>query len=196
MSALLVLRHGPTDWNARGAIQGRADPPLSPAGRDRVRRWRLPTGYEAARWIASPLQRATETARLLGGDPTSEPRLVELDWGDWQGSSLAQLRADPAMKMAEREARGLDFQPPGGESYRMVQQRLVPLLRDLHADPGPDPTVAVCHKGVIQALYALATGWAMTGPPPDKLRDDRCHEFHLDGAGRPRPGRLNLPLLP
>ncbi len=198
MNSLVVLRHGPTEWNARGAIQGRADPPLSAAGRDRVRSWRLPTGYEAARWIASPLQRAVETARLLGGDPTPEPRLVELDWGDWQGRSLTELRVDPAMKMAEREAAGLDFQPPGGESYRMVQQRLVPLLRDIDADPRPGPgrTVAVCHKGVIQALYALASGWTMTGPPPDKLRDDCCHEFLLDGAGRPTTGRLNLSLLP
>ena len=81
----------------------------------------------------------------------------------------------------------------------MVQQRLSPWLRDRRADPAPEPAVVVCHKGVIQALYALATGWDMTCPPPEKLRDDCCHEFHLDGldgAERPRPGRLNLSLLP
>ena len=196
MSILLVLRHGPTDWNARGAIQGRADPPLSSAGRDRVRRWRLPPGYETASWIASPLKRAMETARILGGEPAPEPRLLELDWGGWQGKNLAELRADPAMNMAAREAKGLDFQPPGGESYRMVQQRLLPWLSDCRADPRQEPTVAVCHKGVILALYALATGWTMTGRPPDKLRDDCCHEFHLDDTSAPTPGRLNQSLLP
>jgi len=193
MSILLVLRHGPTEWNERGVIQGRADQPLSAAGRERVGRWRIPPGYEAAQWAASPLQRAMETARLLGGDPAPEPLLQEMDWGDWQEQSLPALRADPRMNMAEREARGLDFQPPGGESYRMVQNRLLPFLHDCRTRPGP--TVAVCHKGVIAALYALAADWAMTGPPPDKLRDDCCHEFHLDAAERPRIGRLNLPLL-
>ena len=194
MSPLLVLRHGPTEWNARGVLQGRADPPLSSAGRDRVRRWRLPPGYETARWVASPLQRALETARLLGGDPSPEPLLLELDWGDWQGKSLADLRADPALDMAAREAKGLDFQPPGGESYRMVQRRLALWLGD--GPTGPGPAVAVCHKGVILALYALATGWDMTGPPADKLGEECAHEFHCDGAGQPTPGRLNLPLLP
>lgn len=196
MKRLLVLRHGPTAWNTRGAIQGRADPPLSPDGRARVRNWRLPAGHETGRWIASPLQRAMETARLLGGDPIPEPRLLELDWGDWQGRKLADLRSDPAENMGEREAKGLDFQPPGGESYRMVQQRLLPWLRERHADPAPESDIVVCHKGVIQALYALATGWEMTGPPAEKLRDDCCHEFHLDGAGRPVPGRLNQSMLP
>lgn len=194
MKTLLVLRHGPTEWNERGVIQGRADPPLSAAGRERAQRWRIPPGFEAARWIASPLQRAMETARILGGDPTPEPLLQEMDWGDWQGQSLAALRADPPMNMAEREAKGLDFRPPGGESYRMVQQRLVPFLHDCRTEKGP--MVAVCHKGVIGALYALATDWAMTGPPLDKLRDDCCHEFRLDTADRPRISRLNLPLLP
>ena len=161
MSRLLVLRHGATEWNERGLMQGRADPPLSAAGREQASRWRCPSDYDSARWTASPLRRAMQTAQLMGGDPVPEPRLLELDWGDWQGMTLAALRSDPQIDMARREAKGLDFQPPGGESYRMVQQRLVPFLRQLTAGGGS--TVAVCHKGVIQAIYALATGWTMTG---------------------------------
>ena len=194
MSRLLVLRHGPTDWNARGAIQGRADPPLSADGRARVRRWRIPSDRLPGRWIASPLCRAMETARLMGATPQPEARLLEMDWGEWEGRTLAELRADPAADMPGREASGLDFRPPGGESYRMVQRRLEPLLRDLAT--APESTVAVCHKGVILALYALATGWAMTGPPPRKLMADHCHAFRLDAAGRPSVDRLNLPLDP
>ena len=194
MSLLLVLRHGPTEWNARGAIQGRADPPLSAEGAARVEGWRIPAGFETAHWIASPLRRAMETARLMGGTPQPEQRLTEMDWGEWEGRNLTELRADPAAGMAEREARGLDFQPPRGESYRMVQQRLAPLLRDLGgSDRG---TVAVCHKGVMLALYALSTGWAMTGPPPEKLKPDRCHLYRVDAAGHPHIDRLNLPLSP
>ncbi len=194
MSRLLVLRHGPTEWNERGLMQGRADPPLSTAGREQVRRWRCPPDYGSAHWTASPSRRAIETARLMGGDPVPDPRLLELDWGEWQGLTLAALRSDPRYNMAEREADGLDFQPPGGESYRMVQQRLMPFLHDLQAGDGS--TVAVCHKGVIRALYALATGWTMTGPPPDKLLNDCCHEFRLDDDDLLQTSRLNLPMLP
>lgn len=194
MSTLLVLRHGPTDWNERGVIQGRADPPLSPDGRVRVAAWRIPVDCQSARWIASPLLRAMDTARLMGATPEPEPRLVEMHWGAWEGRSLAALRADPAADMMRREASGLDFQPPGGESYRMVQHRLLTLLQELGAADGE--TIAVCHKGVMQALYALATGWAMTGPPPEKLKPDCCHRFHIDPAGHPQIDRLNLALAP
>ncbi len=194
MSRLFVLRHGPTDWNARGLIQGRADPPLSADGRDIVQCWRLPPEWEPARWLSSPLIRAMETARLMGAEPRPEPRLAELDWGAWEGRSLADLRADPEARMPEREAKGLDFQPPEGESYRMVQQRLAPLLQDCVADGAM--TVWVCHKGVMLSLYALAAGWMMTGPPPEKLRDGCGHAFRLDAAGQPRVDRLNQPLAP
>ena len=58
------------------------------------------------------------------------------------------------------------------------------------------PCVAVTHKGVIRALYAWASGWDMTGRPPDKLRDARAHGFSLDSDGRPHIARLNLELAP
>ncbi len=194
MSSLLVLRHGPTEWNARGVIQGRADPPLSAEGRARVRRWRIPDDHGSAQWIASPSRRALETARLMGASPIPDKRLLELDWGEWEGRSLADLRADPAADMARREALGLDFQPPGGESYRMVQDRLSTLLQDV-ARAG-ECTVAICHKGVILALLSLATGWRMTGPPQQKLKADCCHVFRLDPSGRPGVLRLNIALNP
>lgn len=192
MSRLFVLRHGPTDWNAHGLIQGRADPPLSDDGRKTVERWRLPPEWARARWLASPLDRAMETARLMGAEPRPEPRLAELDWGAWEGRSLADLRADPEARMPEREAQGLDFQPPGGESYRMVQKRLLPLLQDCATDEAM--SVWVCHKGVMLALYALATGWTMIGSPPEKLRDGCGHAYRLDAAGKPQIDRLNQPL--
>src|SRR3546814_16815565 len=69
--------------------------------------------------------------------------------------------------MAANEARGLDFRPPGGESPRDVQDRLRPLLAEL-ADAGED-VVAVSHKGVLRALYALASGWDLRGKPATKL---------------------------
>jgi len=96
--------------------------------------------------------------------------------------------------MAAAEARGLDFQPPGGESPRQVQDRLRPLLQRLAATGRP--TVAVTHKGVIRALYAQASGWDMTGRAPEKLRDGRAQRFILGPGGAPETDQLNLPLAP
>ncbi len=193
---LVLIRHGATQWNLDRRIQGRADPSLAPAGRAAVAAWRLPP--ETAGdwiWLTSPLARARETAALLHAAPAAvEPALIEMDWGSWEGRQLADLRAEGGGAMAEAEARGLDFQPPGGESPRQVQDRLRPLLARLAATGRP--TVAVTHKGVIRALYALASGWDMTGPAPEKLRDGGAHRFLLSSDGAPETDQLNLPLAP
>jgi broad specificity phosphatase PhoE len=189
VTRLLVIRHGETDWNAAGLMQGRADRPLSEVGRASVGSARLPPGWEDAVCLSSPLQRAMETARLLGLDPTPDDRLIEMDWGEWEGRSLADIRAEQGEAMAENEARGLDFRPTGGESPRDVQERLKPLLAGLDA-----PTIAVTHKGVLRALYALATGWSMKAKPPDKLRDGCAHAFDVDVDGTPSVAELNIPL--
>ena len=203
MTPLVLIRHGATEWNLDGRIQGRGNPPLAAAGRAAVASWRLPdrmTGPDAGgwTWLTSPLGRARETAALLRPDTAPmdsaliEPALVEMDWGAWEGRRLAELRAEGGAAMAAGEARGLDFQPPGGESPRQVQARLEPLLRRLAA--AGRPTAAVTHKGVIRALYARATGWDMTGRAPVKLRDGCAQCFLLGPEGAPETDQLNLPL--
>src|SRR5690606_38605102 len=122
VTLLLMLRHGPTAWNEAGRIQGRSDPPLSAAGRAAVAAWTLPPEAAGARWLSSPLGRARETAAILHrGSVAVEPRLIETDWGEWEGRTLPALRAALGEAMAANEARGLDFRPPGGESPRDVQ---------------------------------------------------------------------------
>lgn len=168
MTPVLMIRHGPTVWNARGRIQGRADVGLSSHGRAEVAKWRLPVPWAEARLLSSPLRRARDTAALLTGRaPIVDDRLIEMDWGRWQGRRLAELRAETPGAMAANEARGLDFRPPGGESPREVCARLEELFAELAVDPRP--AVVVCHKGVIRAALALATGWDMRSKPPLRL---------------------------
>lgn len=193
MTALAVLRHGPTEWSEDARLQGRRDIPLSRRGREEVARWRLPDGLRGFDLQSSPLVRCVETARLLVGEPFREERLIEAAWGEWEGLTIAELRRRDPAAMAEAEARGLDLRPPGGESPRDVQSRLLPWLEE-RARCGR-PTLAVTHKGVLRALYALATGWDMTGPPPTKLIGAACHLFRLEPSGALRVTRLNLPLV-
>ncbi|MCC7046039.1 MAG: histidine phosphatase family protein [Alphaproteobacteria bacterium] len=193
MTTLVLVRHGPTEWNEIGRVQGREDIPLSAAGRREVQGWRLPAEFRNYRWITSPLVRAVETARLLGAvDPPSDHRLAEMDWGAWSGMHLDARRAELGDLMKAWEARGLDFQAPGGESPRAVQSRLKPFLAE-RASVG-HATVAVAHKGIIRAVYAQAVGWDMTGPAPHKLKDGCAQAFTLDPEGRPAIERLNIKL--
>ncbi len=193
MTRLAVIRHGPTEWNAIGRVQGRTDVPLSEAGRRVVAGWSLPPELAGFRPIASPLARTLETARILfdRAVPT-DPRLVEMDWAAWEGRTLSDLRAELGELMAAWEAEGLDFRAPGGESPRDVQARIAPLLGEIAA--AGEPVVAVTHKGLIRALYALATGWDMAGKPPTRLLENSVHIFRLEAGGGARVDRLNLSL--
>ena len=174
-------------------MQGRVDESLSDAGRAAVRGWRLPPELHDADWVSSPLGRARETAILLGArEPAIEPLIIEMDWGRWEGRRLDELRRELGQAMADNEARGLDFRPPGGESPRDVQARVAPWLAAL--GKRRRPTLAVTHKGVIRAIFALALGWDMTGEPPVKLRRAAAHGFAVAPDGLVTVERLNLPL--
>lgn len=194
VSWIAFIRHGPTAWNAEGRIQGRTDVPLSPEGRDEVARWRLPDELSAARCRTSPLGRARETAALLGlHEPRPDAALIEMDWGTWEGAVLGELRVALGEAMAANEQRGLDFQPPGGESPRAVRRRL---RRFVAARAASDqPLVAVTHKGVIRAALSLATAWDMRAKPPFKLRWDCAHVFDMQNDGTLLLRRLNVSLV-
>ena len=193
MTPLAIIRHGPTAWNAEGRIQGTTDIPLSASGRAAVADWKTPPELSGFRWVSSPLQRALETARLLGAEPEIVPVLAEMDHGEWEGCIVNQLRAELGEEMAANERRGLDFRPPGGESPRDVQHRLHPWLTEVGKSGAA--TVAVCHNGVLRAIYALAIGWEMTGKPPVKLARAAAHLFKVDEDGQPHVERLNIPLI-
>lgn len=170
---LIVLRHGATQWNIDRRIQGHADPPLAPAGRAQVASWQLPSEWLGLPCLASPLRRALETATLLGFTEVDVvPELIEMDWGRFEGFSLAELRAMGGREFASNEAAGLDFRPVNGESPREVMARLSRWLGCLPATE--QQVVVVTHKGVRRALLALATGWNMCGPPPIKVGDEQA----------------------
>lgn len=192
MIRLLLIRHAATSWNRNKRIQGLSDIPIDDKARREVGQWRIPEGFDGAQWVSSPLQRAIETARLLGGAPQPEPRLVEMDWGKWEGETLEDLRLKLGDTMTLNEEQGLDFRPPDGESPRNVQDRLRPWLKDIARTS--TKTIAVTHKGVIRAVMALATGWNMTGKPPSRILNGKGHIFCLDPDGVPSVDRLNIDL--
>ncbi len=160
MTPIALIRHAPTAWNDKGRIQGRSDVSLSRRGVALAREWVVPPALAGLSWVASPLARARETAALMGaGDCPTDPRLMEADWGDWEGRILRELRAELGGVLARNEARGLDLQPPGGERPRDVRDRFAEWAAETAA--AGRASIAVTHNGVIRAAYSLATGWDM-----------------------------------
>lgn len=193
MSELMLIRHGRTAWNDDGRLTGRADIPLTEAGRAQIAAYRLPAGWADAAWHVSPLVRARETVALLGhDDAVVEPRLIEMDFGAYEGRTIDELRATLGAAMTANEARGLDFLPPGGESPRMVQARLGPFLCAIGRAGGRH--VAVAHKSVIRCIYAMAYDWAMLDRPPVRLRWNCAHVFGVGDAGVVSARDMNVPL--
>ncbi|MFP6711976.1 MAG: histidine phosphatase family protein [Rhodospirillales bacterium] len=191
MTLLALIRHGTTEWDATGMVQGSTDIPLNEDGRVEVRDWKLPNEFKDYRWLASPLKRAFETATIISGsEPETDDRLVEMSWGEWEGWTLADLRDVLGDLMVAWEAKGLDFHGPGGESPRDVQVRTAPLLAEIAA--AGKPTMAVTHKGVIRALYAAAIDWDMVNKPPEKLMDGCVQLFRLAPDGGISVEKLNI----
>ena len=190
---LWLVRHGITTWNLEKRIQGRIDIPLCEAGESALARLSIPSDMGRLRWFSSPLKRALESARWLGIDPVIvEPALLEMHWGDWEGQVLKQLRRQLGDEMRTNEARGLDFRPPGGESPREVQTRLMNWLAQIAAH-GEDAG-AVAHQGIIRCIYSLATDWNMCGESPVDFAWDAMHGFELDAQGNLKPTYRSVPL--
>jgi broad specificity phosphatase PhoE len=174
---LYYVRHGLTDWNATGRLQGRHDIPLNAEGRLQAvrcagiladlfaREGHEPQSYD---YVSSPLVRARETMDIvcaaLGLDLAGyrlEPRLSEISFGEWEGLTYQDvLVLDPDI-VAKREGKKWDFQPPGGESYEMLAERVGAWYATIERD-----TVVTAHGGTARALAAV------TGVAP---REDAAH---------------------
>lgn len=193
MTLLALIRHAPTTWNAEGRLQGRRDTPLSEDGKAALATWAAPSALNGFDWVASPLGRCQDTARhLVGRIVASDERIIEMNWGDWEGCIRAELAETLGDAFRENEARGLDFTPPNGESPRMVQGRLKPFFQDVAARGRP--TVAVCHRGVIRSAVALATGWNFMGKSPVKGQHGAYNMLRLAADGTPSVVALDTPL--
>jgi probable phosphoglycerate mutase len=160
---IYYMRHGETDWNVEGRLQGGIDTPLNAlgltqaahAGRilaDLFARQGLDASSLA--FVASPLQRARVTMdtvrtelKLPPGGYALDDRLREIGYGHWEGSTLAQARVSHPELYANRERDKWSALPPGGESYASVQLRMRDWYDQLKTD-----TVAVAHGGTARAL--------------------------------------------
>jgi probable phosphoglycerate mutase len=187
---IAFLRHGPTSWNAEGRIQGHTDIPLSDAGLTRMRGLRLPQDFAHARIFSSPSIRARQTAAALGlVEPALDARLMEQNWGRWEGLTMAEIRARDGEDCFDRAGLKHEFRPPGGESTAELMARVAAFMAETARER--HDAVAVAHFGVLRAAYTLASGWTMETIMPQELDVAKILILSLSPQGVPAIAELN-----
>ena len=168
MSMWYLVRHGQTDWNADGRLQGQADPPLNAAGREQARAVaeRL-TAVSFAAAYASDLRRVADTAAAVmqGRQPpvTTLAELREKQFGEWEGITFQEAEArDPERYRKIFRVASYDgvTAPPGGESDNQLLRRLAGVaerLRVLHGG-GEENILVAGHGGSLCALIVSLLG--------------------------------------
>lgn len=185
-----MIRHGQTDWNAEGRLQGQKDIGLNDKGRGQARSnggalARL-VGDDAASFdfVASPLSRTRETMELartaMGLDPKAyrtDERLVELSFGDWEGHTLDDIRAVSPERLKMRSRQKWGFIPPGpfAESYEILSWRVGAWLQSVE-----QPTICVSHGGVVRSILKLVGGWNETDAAKCDIPQDRVLVIERD----------------
>jgi broad specificity phosphatase PhoE len=150
VTTLLLVRHGETDWNAVGRLQGHTDRPLSDFGRRQAEQLAEELEDEPLDAIyTSDLARARETAEIAGerlGLPVVlDPDLREKDWGTWEG-----------LTSVERDR--VEFV---GESTEAHQERILGALRRIAERHPGGCVLIVTHGGSMRRVQTAATGMAM-----------------------------------
>lgn len=160
-----MIRHGQTDWNVEGRMQGQKDIDLNATGRGQAMR----NGETLAHvlgdtagsfdYVASPLRRTRETMERIRAEMHLDPlayrideRLKEVSFGDWEGFTLPEIARVVPERVEERARHKWDFIPPGpdAESYEILSWRIGAWLASVER-----PTVCVSHGGVIRTCFRL-----------------------------------------
>lgn len=160
---IYFIRHGETDWNVQGLIQGWTDTPLNPKGHVQARAVAralvsVPDFSPDFNFVVSPLQRARQTmgyiAEALALEPPQiavESAVRELGFGVWEGKPFWELKASPVYPPHPEDR--FYWRPDGGESYEDGQARIDAWLATLDR-----PTVVVAHGAIGRCLVAKLSG--------------------------------------
>ena len=183
---LYVVRHGATDWNQSGRIQGHLDIPLDETGRAQARlasRW-LAT-VRATALYSSDLLRAYETAQLIGQatglQVVQKPGLREINFGVWQGLSSPQIRERDPDVYAARRANPYDVAPAGAETWRQFFDRAVQAVHEILTTTEAQRVIVVTHSGVCTALGLRALGLDCTGKRTFESHNCGIHTIAVHG---------------
>jgi probable phosphoglycerate mutase len=187
MVRFLVIRHGETEWNSKGRIQGQLESPLNERGLEQAGALAHVLADEQIDELwSSDLDRARDTATALAKQSSQrlriDTRLRERHFGVFQGLTFEQAKQRYPQYYEMYTSDDPDEAIPGGESSREFQDRATGFFvergkdRDYHSK-----TIAVVtHGGVVSCLYRLAKGVSLTAPRTWELPNAAINEFLYD----------------
>ena len=168
MGTLLIVRHGETEWNAEGRIQGHTDIGLSENGAQQARS----LGQRLAdRQIdvaySSDLKRTSETARLALGHRNvvlnETPRLREYHKGIFEGMTLTEIQTQFPDEYPKYLEKDLSYAPEGGETTRDVSTRMASIIQEIKAKHLDETVLVVSHGGALRAAMVSLLGMPLEG---------------------------------
>ena len=159
MGSWYLIRHGETEWNRSGKIQGHSDVPLSEHGKWQMRMLGIRLArYSFSSVYASDLSRALESAEMIvEGRETfieTDSDLREFSYGEWEGLTLEEVEARFPKVFAQRMASGNSgFTAPGGEDSAHVLDRVRRFCaRTVKRHDEAEDLLIVAHGGTLRAL--------------------------------------------
>jgi len=162
MTTLYLIRHGETQWNVEGRIQGHSNCPLNANGYAQARRVaQLMANFSLQAIYTSDLDRAIETAAVIADchpplTPRSDARLREVFFGEWEGLTAEQVTAGWPREAAAWRADSLRHRPPGGETLETVQIRVSQAIANIITEYPRGEVAIVGHSGSLRAVVAYA----------------------------------------
>jgi len=187
---LIFVRHGQTDWNAEGRMQGQRDIPLNSVGEgqavgngDRLKAFFEQEAFDPAvfDFVSSPLTRTRATMELIRNamalDPAAyrlESQLREITFGAWEGFTLEEVAEENAELVSKRRADKWGFLYPQGESYERLSVRVDTWLKTVDR-----PTVVVSHGGVFRVLRGLLEGLETAAVPNLAVPQDKVFVWRM-----------------
>ncbi|MHC4459071.1 MAG: histidine phosphatase family protein [Planctomycetota bacterium] len=163
---IYLLRHGVVTGNGEKRFIGQSDPLLSEAGRHQARQWHRIFGiveFEAI--LCSDLKRSEETARIIAGDKKKVirimPELREIHLGQWEGLSMAYVRRHFSEKWRKRGENLSNYRPSGGESFKDLQNRVVPVFEAVTGKLKGHGLI-VAHAGVNRVILCHVLGMPLS----------------------------------
>ncbi|HUJ80029.1 MAG TPA: histidine phosphatase family protein [Nitrospiria bacterium] len=175
MLALLLIRHGETDWNREGRVMGWRPVPLNDTGRGQIGRLAASLkGVRVEALYASPLQRTLETARILGDalglSPTLDDRWIETKITGWEGQLWSELEGHPIRD--RYYAAPTETRLPDGERLADVRDRVAAAAAELERRHPHAMIAVVSHADPIRAVVGHYIGLELSA----------SHNFRIDHA--------------
>lgn len=177
MNHIILIRHGSTDWNIQYRFQGQSDIPLNEIGLQeanaisrRLKNENINTIY------SSDLKRAQETAQIIAryhqDQIVLDPKLREIDFGDWEGLTYKDIQQRDPDRMAAWQSGKLNVSPPGGESLNQLDKRVKSCSDKIKLVQTDESIVVVSHGGPLRVMLCQALN----------LSPDRYWQFRLARA--------------